>query len=406
MWGEWHHPITDRFRDFLLGALVQKGGKGSGFHGHKGRPGEVGGSSPSIPGHPTPSQLAAFLKWLQGGRKGKKPKFPIATTAQIVSWGERHAFFPSTYGSHGGGLTNPARQVKPRPMTPSEVAAANAKIRAAREAAKPAPGKIGTLVRNLFHPKKKEAVVQKGGKGSGHHGHKGIPGHRGGSMPRGAMAQPGQKPEEQPPEDVLNPPPPEWLTHEIDPDSIKNMHGGVNGRATYKAKTVDGHGVFLKVKAELAYGSFRDNLPKRHDNEHEMAAQIINNAMGKPVLFPVGYIRPDAGGKGQTWVQDLFPGKNLEASGKHVRDFPLETRNGLGLFDAVIGNLNHHGMNLMVQGDQLVAIDHGLAFPTSNEKQWGNKKGIDARSLALTNVDIGRLGNLLNRRAEVDAALK
>ena len=302
-------------------------------------------------------------------------------------------------------------------MTPAEVAAANAAIRAVRVApnapgmprtsAKPASG-IGTLVRNLFHKGKKKTEVQKGGKGSGHHGHKGIPGHRGGSLPRGAAAM--QKPEAQPgeqPEDALNPPPPDWLLQEVDPNSLKNLHGGVNGDATYKAQTVGGHPVFLKVKAELARGSWRDNMPKKRDNEHEMAAQIINNAMGKPVLFPVGYIKGDVAGKGQTWVQDLFPGKNLEAvMGKRVKDFAPETVNGLGLFDAVIGNLDRHGMNLMVNGDQLAVVDHGLAFPTSNEKQWGNKKGIDARPKELTKIDMGRLDNLLNRRAEVDAALK
>jgi hypothetical protein len=42
------------------------------------------------------------------------------------------------------------------------------------------------------NPESMNAPVLKGGKGSGHHGHKGIPGHQGGSLPEGAAGNAGE----------------------------------------------------------------------------------------------------------------------------------------------------------------------------------------------------------------------
>ena len=251
-------------------------------------------------------------------------------------------------------------------------------------------------------------LVLKGGKGSGHRGHKGRPGVRGGSAPRaggaaakpGVEAKPGHKPGEVPSEDLpppLEPPPPKWLTDQAEITDIEGVGEGISGKSKGK---IGKHKVLVAPEVSQHPRRF-EREDGKGGNFYEMAAQIMNNALERPVDFPPGILRQTEL-HDRTFVQEWRAG----GRGKGFRDASEEERAGMGFFDAVIGNLDRHGHNLVVdKANHLIAIDHNLAFPTSNASQMINDLALLDRPRKLTADESRRLDNVVLRRGEIDSAL-
>ena len=210
-------PITTRrkrsddFRDWLVEALVEKGGPGSGNFGHSGRPGEIGGSSPSgSSGKPfplkggEPSPVWDKPDVLAPGETAPKEvppggKLPsVGPGSSHGPWGKRPAGEHSgRTAPRGGGFSDRTAQAVSRFVAGLEALdrreiAAGHRIPGAfppkSSSPKPAPKKGKMSAHSLaMHFLERQGEVsgyqkkQKGGPGSGFHGHKGRPGALGGS---------------------------------------------------------------------------------------------------------------------------------------------------------------------------------------------------------------------------------
>jgi hypothetical protein len=96
---------------------ILEGGPGSGFHGHRGRPGEIGGSAPSDYGNSgkliPPNEITGLLHDKPGNRaiiqigqheEGKQPKwflFELPTPAAVKSLVERVGKMGRAYSAVG-----------------------------------------------------------------------------------------------------------------------------------------------------------------------------------------------------------------------------------------------------------------------------------------------------------------
>ncbi|MFA5035661.1 MAG: hypothetical protein WC479_00590 [Candidatus Izemoplasmatales bacterium] len=200
-----------------------KGGPGSGFHGHKGRPGFVGGSSPegsSASGSQAPDEsgLDPYSKELIAiGKKAIALGIKSFTDRRIVKdiargaaelINSRTKVGYTVYGSDTSHLSEDGtHDLGSFPMvaygaeTPKQVQGMINYLKGFGYKAMLGPEKYGILVtppdtKSLedYWTGQKEFIGKsyvmrlKGGPGSGHHGHRGIPGHHGGSLPAGGQA--------------------------------------------------------------------------------------------------------------------------------------------------------------------------------------------------------------------------
>lgn len=69
------------------------------------------------------------------------------------------------------------------------------------------------------------------------------------------------------------------------------------------------------------------------------------------------------------------PGWNSSTDGS------VEDRGRLAVFDTIIGNLDRHTGNYMMDGDKIISIDHGYAFPDT--KMTNNRYGTSLQSFIL-----------------------
>jgi hypothetical protein len=195
----YYSPDTVSFH-ILEPKPVMRGGPGSGHHGHKGRPGEVGGSLPSDGGwwqdnpqargheHWTPgeNQMTAGYKEARVDPR-EIAKLPGARGEQKNIDQERVKELAKSIKEEG---------LKWAPLIMVEMDGTahiwegNHRIRAAIEA-----GLESIIVEVRYFGGSEERpgiwkpeLVERGGPGSGHHGHAGRPGEVGGSLPSGATA--------------------------------------------------------------------------------------------------------------------------------------------------------------------------------------------------------------------------
>lgn len=84
--------------------LIERGGEGSGHHGHKGRQGEVGGSLPEGAGSSTePEDYDAYLAehGMEATLNKLKPKFARAAQNIYDTWDQNEEGFDPEYGTGG-----------------------------------------------------------------------------------------------------------------------------------------------------------------------------------------------------------------------------------------------------------------------------------------------------------------
>jgi len=269
-------------------------------------------------------------------------------------------------------------------------------------------------VDNLLHPKPpNSALAMKGGEGSGNFGHAGRPGLVGGSAPEGTPASPGpiEGEGQYPPEMTGYQPPPETaLEKEMKAGPIEDIQilgGGISDTFTgtihgtmVKLVPDSGHGGAEHIEFGFRYGA---------DNKKEMAAQIINDAMGGLVNAPRTVQRDDVqtgpvGRKSPGIVQEFFQGAyTFQSTGLAHDRVPEKDAERMNLFDSIIGNTDRHENNFMVTLEhgkvtKLLAIDHGLSFPTNNRfgGPYGNielldRMGVDLSVHSLTQLKMLRM---------------
>ncbi|MFA5036563.1 MAG: hypothetical protein WC479_05250 [Candidatus Izemoplasmatales bacterium] len=214
-----------------------KGGAGSGFHGHKGRPGFVGGSSAedtssSSVQTPDESGLDPYSKDLIDiGKKATALGIKSFTDKRIVQdiargaaelINSRTKVGYTVYGSDMSHLSEDGtHDLGSFPMvaygaeTPKQVKSMIDYLKGFGYKAMLGSENYGILVSPMntsvleeYWAGQKEFIGKtygiklKGGAGSGNHGHKGIPGHRGGSLPQGSSVSDSSTFDESVPSDV------------------------------------------------------------------------------------------------------------------------------------------------------------------------------------------------------------
>lgn len=170
------------------GKLVSRGGQGSGHFGHAGRPGEVGGSADSGKG--------------DGERgRGKGGAYPSSDVENYTDEDFRRAV--AYMAKHN--TTPQLRRRQDIAIAQARLAREQKNDRAAlaiaimEEILTQAVGvknfrdwEVGGMSSNTREWQQeflqKSEAVERGGQGSGHFGHAGIPGHLGGSLPSGEVA--------------------------------------------------------------------------------------------------------------------------------------------------------------------------------------------------------------------------
>ena len=192
---------------------------------------------------------------------------------------------------------------------------------------------------------------------------------------------------------------------------VKELRGNSNVNKVYKG-VIGGVKVIIKPVAEHSHEQFRDGIRVGADTEHELAAQIINDAMGRPVDMPIvaqrdfGDIEGPNGKLGHALVGEFKPGQNISQSANRWQSNDEDAAN-IGLLDSIIGNGDRHGNNALVENDDhIIAIDHGLAFPVSNSPFEGRFGAIQARAKNLTDAEAERMQGLVKNRAELEVKLK
>jgi len=184
-----------------ISPIIERGGPGSGHHGHKGRPGEVGGSLPSnggdlqIPPEDRPAvtgmcfeEAARWLVMGDGMKFGDDAKLVHGTVAgEGRLEGIRFAHSWIEIGDHvfeierGRIFRKDDFYERGKIKDTFKYTADEARINLARyQHWGPWEPKL------LEGPWKGRCLIGRGGPGSGHHGHRGRPGEVGGSLPRGA----------------------------------------------------------------------------------------------------------------------------------------------------------------------------------------------------------------------------
>jgi len=188
---------------------VTRGGPGSGFRGHAGRPGEVGGSLPSgevaeeakprldevrhryspagfVVNNSTLGGMFAangLSRYSAGGDRARWSGLAItgnAAKGYLVEWVPRTDMSESDF----------ARETRDRATAAAEVLRRHGIAFEAREqwvGRWPFPGEAAQL---FVPPGQHGALVERGGPGSGHFGHAGRPGELGGSEPGDQVAMP------------------------------------------------------------------------------------------------------------------------------------------------------------------------------------------------------------------------
>jgi hypothetical protein len=167
----------------------------------------------------------------------------------------------------------------------------------------------------------------------------------------------------------------------------------------------------VKTKSEHET-SGRESVYAKADLQHEMAAQAVNDeldlvVMPTSVMRDFGDMKGPRGSKVSTALVMEF--RKGDIVGQRWGEMKPEQLNKMALFDAVIGNLDRKGGNAMVDpSGNLMAIDHGLAFPFKNP-DVGNGRAIETRiSRGLRNLTAGeeqKLKVFVADRPRIDRSL-
>lgn len=163
-------------------------------------------------------------------------------------------------------------------------------------------------------------------------------------------------------------------------------------------KVLDENGrpaAIMKREEGLAESPLRRQIPFRGEMVRERAAYLVGRELGVDVPPTI----LDADEIGRYSLQKFVSG--AKAGWEKTGDAADLDR--VALLDSIIGNLDRHSDNWLVRrSGRVVAIDHGLAFPIGEAKEWGNYEAIEKRlaegRAALTDAEEAMLKKLKSDR--------
>ncbi len=196
----------------------------------------------------------------------------------------------------------------------------------------------------------------------------------------------------------------------LDPEATvvekRYFGGGING--TYLVTLSNGaRGIFKPTQRENQE-LLRNNLEPDHQGKREQAAYIVDKYLGHMGRVPPTVNATIEGEQGAFMY--FVPGTVLgHKSGEHYDRIFSSTEetsyHRLSVFDNVVGNLDRHTGNWMVnERGEVVPIDHGLCFPHRNGPQGEINYDFGART-NLNESDKDALTRFMLRRAEITQEL-
>jgi Phosphatidylinositol 3- and 4-kinase len=111
----------------------------------------------------------------------------------------------------------------------------------------------------------------------------------------------------------------------------------------------------------------RPNIPAGTQAKREEAAYLVDRHLGH-----LGRVPPavSSGLEGRSGSLKFLVTQGTDQKDGQIPEFSTKDYRRMALFDHVIGNLDRHTGNFLVdQNERPIPIDHGLAFPTKNESQ-------------------------------------
>lgn len=116
----------------------------------------------------------------------------------------------------------------------------------------------------------------------------------------------------------------------------------------------------------------RDELEKGRQGHREAAAYIVDRWMGHYGKVPPTVFRKLGGRTGALmwWVHGAVSAESSDKASDIISRPKGATYRRMAVLDNVLGNLDRHDGNWMIQPDgEVVPIDHGLCFPRHNANQ-------------------------------------
>ncbi|MBI3928439.1 MAG: hypothetical protein HY319_23055 [Armatimonadetes bacterium] len=147
----------------------------------------------------------------------------------------------------------------------------------------------------------------------------------------------------------------------------------------------------------------RDRLEKGQEERREVAAYLVDKHLGHYARVPPQVLAELDGRPGTLGL--FVPAASFGDNRASLEKMAPEDYRRLALFDHVIGNLDRHDSNWLLDYDgRPVPIDHGLAFPLENSDQGFHNFCFD-RSFPLDRDELAMLGDFLARRREIQEDL-
>lgn len=124
----------------------------------------------------------------------------------------------------------------------------------------------------------------------------------------------------------------------------------------------------------------RPNIPRGTQAKREEAAYLVDKRLGHFARVPPAV---SSGLEGRPGALKLLVSQGLDGKESGQENLPGKTApedyRRIALFDHVVGNLDRHSGNYLVDGENRpVPIDHGLAFPVQNGDQGTHNFKFDA----------------------------
>jgi hypothetical protein len=148
--------------------------------------------------------------------------------------------------------------------------------------------------------------------------------------------------------------------------------------------------------------------PDQDEGKVEAAAYLVDRALGHLARVPPASLSGLSGREGTLclYLPQTTPAKDLgERDLLYSLLKPEDTRR-ITLFDHVIGNLDRHGGNWLIDPKgRPIPIDHGLAFPLANKDQGFHNFDF-SESFDLNFEEKARLQQFSQQRPEIEKQLQ
>ena len=194
-------------------------------------------------------------------------------------------------------------------------------------------------------------VVDLGGPGSGHHGHKGVPGRRGGSSP-GIGGSPGYG----------------GLSNTVRSETWEDVAEGDYEPGyfeSYKLRIPGNGDAIVKPEPEYPKAGIKKGWGTFPHAEREVAAYTLSQELGYEDLVPPTVLGMHKGQAAsfQSWQKDVADGYDTDYSKLTSQDV-----GPMAILDFLTVNEDRHFGNFLQRKDgSLVAIDHGVAFKNNSQ---------------------------------------